>query len=145
MANWGGMARTNTVKIADREGLDKALEPFDIEVRDEGEEEVTFFGNSDDGGWPVSTWIETEVPEGSGQFEDVEVEFDFAKHVAPFLAEGETLITLEIGSEKMRCLTGIAGAFQKDKEPVYLDLNNIYDLAATAFGISSEDISPARG
>jgi hypothetical protein len=140
MADWYGTARSNYVKVADKEGLNKALEPFEMDVHHNMEDDtVAFFGIDQYGGWPG--WCDV-YNEEKDQYD--EVEFDPETHIVPYLADGEVLIMMECGAEKLRYITGHASAFTKGKPSVYLSLGDIYKKAAEAFGVEAGTISIAE-
>lgn len=127
MSNWVGSARTNYVKVADMAGLVKALEDVELEIVTTTDGLTCFLSDSDGGTFPGYFW--TEDTNG----EDEEQEFDFQKHVIPYLAGGEVLITIEVGAEKLRYLTGFASAYTKDKDPINISLADIYEKASKAY------------
>ncbi len=152
MANWTGTARSNYVRVADMEGLKKALEPFGaigVYPKNPGAalvngEMVCFVAENDGDGWP-SFGYEDAVGE-DGETTEVELEFTFEERVVPFLTPGEVLIVMEAGAEKVRYISGYAAAFQWDGQEaksVYLSLNDIYGRAANEFGVNQETISAA--
>jgi hypothetical protein len=116
--------------------LEKALEPFDINISKDGEGEFICLlsGDSSDGAWPSYS----EDNEGN------ELEFSFAEHVVPYMAHGQVLIVMEAGAEKLRYITGYAEAYHSDGRVVAVSLYDIYALAAKEFGVSRGDISHAE-
>lgn len=140
MANWYGSARSNYVKVDDKEGITKALEPFDITLNwDERGLCLTVDGASNDGAWPTTAYVKDD--EG---VED-EIVLSPETHICPYLAEGEVIIFMEIGAEKLRYLTGYAEAYKaKTGEYCVVSLNDIYNKAAEQFGVALESISLAE-
>lgn len=139
MADWNGSARTNFVRIKDKQGLIASLEPFgDIHLgwHPKFPDSVVCFdgSRSEFGGFPSTVWDE----------EDNEVEFSWAEHVAPFLAEGEVLVFMESGSEKLRYISGHAGAITWDGREVVIYLGDIYRMAAEKFGVDVNCITRAE-
>jgi len=142
VANWYGTARSNYVRIKDMDGLKKALGPFDIKVvaKDNSDPNLVCFlsVDADSGGWPGFGYVEAENEEtGAGD----EVEFDPAAHICPFMADGEILVMMEAGAEKLRYVTGSAQAYNSKGEVVYLNLDRIYKLAAKKFKADLSKIS----
>ena len=128
MANYYATARTNHVQIEDMKGLRKSLEPFEIDISGGELHCLLALGEC---GWLM--------------YNDEDIQFSFEEHVMPFVKEGECLITMEIGSEKLRSLTGEAAAYvRRGKEitSTYVNLNNIYRLAQEELGC--ENITQAE-
>ncbi len=138
MADWYGSARTNYVKFADLDGLKKAIEPFDLSVEAHPNGTHYCIDSSEQfGGWP-SAFYDYE--------NQTEIEFDFALHVAPYLAVGEVLIALEVGAEKLLYLSGCARAYYfngTDVKETRVSLFDIYEKAADEFGVSLDRIAEA--
>lgn len=142
MAEWKGSARTNYVHVKDIDGLREAIEPFDLKADPHHSCRnywyITVGEDSDHGGWPGT--VEVEDDEGDVE----EVEFDFAEHVIPFLHDGEVLIAMECGAEKLRYLTGYAQAYMKRGDEVLthqIGLAQIYAQAAKAFAVPLDTIA----
>ncbi len=141
MANWYGSARTNYVHITDLDALIKALEGFDVNVvegcaNEEGM--YAFFAHTDSGGFAHERWTDDA---------DEAEEFDFIEHVMPYVADGEVLIVMESGAEKLRYITGDAYAYIRRGskiEHTSLHLHGIYRLAADAFGVPRKQINIAE-
>lgn len=140
MANWYGTARSNTVRIKDVVGLDKALEPFSLWVKRNGNE-FTFFGEDDSGGWPSYGILTDETEE---EEKDTEVAFDPAIHIAPFMEDDQILIMMCVGAEKLRFVTGYAQAYNAKGKYVAINLDQIYRKAALKFKVPIEKIDAAE-
>ena len=128
MANWYGAARSNYVKVKDEQAFRDAMASLAVEVVTHGEGADTTFAvlaRTDDGGWPSSRGIDDE--------DDDELDIAFA--LASHLADGEVLVLMQCGHEKMRYLDGYAEAIRNDGERVCVSLNDIYQLAAKTFGV----------
>jgi hypothetical protein len=142
MANWSGAARSNYVEIENFEGLTKALDPFSVEICEgSGENMFCFLSKDEDCGcWPGSATVDV----GDGQeWQEEEVEFDPSVQICPFMKEGEILVMMETGSEKLRYLTGHANAYNKNGDCVSVSINDIYEKAAQAFSVPVGKISEA--
>lgn len=130
MANWYGAARSNYVQISDMEGLKASLKPFPISIEEKGGLFCLLSEDPDSGGWPSSAYLD----------DDYENEFSFEEHVMPYVKEGEVLIVMEAGHEKMRYITGYAEAYIRKPtgiESVSISLADIYALAKNTFGITA--------
>ncbi len=121
MANWHGSARSNYVRVKDREMfMDWAQSLPDVEVV---EEEGTFalLATSEDGGWPSFRSRQDQ--------EDQEDEaIDLAAEIADHLAPGEVCIFQQVGAEKLRYLSGSALAVNGAGETLQISIDDIYTL-----------------
>lgn len=136
MASWSGAARSNWVRVADLEGLKKSLDNWSISVQEDGDGRVAFFSTV--GGWP--SFSEDETGD--------EIEFTFSEVVMPYIAEGEVLVVMEAGYERLRYLTGVAAAFVRRGDTVenkVVELFDIYEKAASAFAVPVAQINRAEG
>lgn len=158
-----GTQRTNYVRVQDWLGLSSVVEQFGLHVvaRNRGipmedpENLVAFLGNSDDGffpsesrdmvlvdedGLPVQVDADGEPLDESLVADEVAVEFSIGEHILPYLAEGEVLVVVSSGAEKMRYVTGYAEAFcivDGEVRHVSVDIDDIYGLASQAFETNS--------
>lgn len=132
MANYYAAARSNYVRISDREGLEASIGLFGgLETTDD---EFGRFAILCEEGWPGFS------------LED-EVEFDPVKHIMPYVCEGEVFVIMETGHEKLRYLVGFATAYCRADDEVLqwgINLSDIYSAAAREFGVSVETISPVQ-
>jgi hypothetical protein len=80
----------------------------------------------DDSGAFVSSYWDEETND--------DLEFDFAD-VAVLMADGQVLVAIEAGAEKLRYISGYAHAWNNKGEMVAIHLSSIYDMAKEAFGI----------
>jgi hypothetical protein len=137
MANYQGTARSNFFRVTDVVGLRQWVSSFEVsvQVHPANPEYAMLFPTTDDGGWP--TWrLEDEE---TGQ----EVEFDPVEHICPFLAEGEVVILIEIGAEKLNYVSGFARAFTWDGRHIALSLSDIYGRVEKELGIPQEQFADA--
>lgn len=138
MANYYCSARTNYVKLTDVEALKKSLNPFGCTVSSSNinADMHCILGNSEDG-------FSITVDDEDDQF----TEFDFKKHVMPFVQEEEVLVIIEIGNEKLKYLTGEATALIRRGEVIdktNISLDYIYNIAAERFGKPQGTITVAE-
>lgn len=129
MSNWYGGSRTNYVKVKDLEGLQQALEPFDLEIVQDDQDRVALLSNSEYGEWP------------SYGIDDDETELDVHEHILPYLEDGQVLIIMEAGAEKPRYISGWAEAYHTGGSVVRVSLQDIYDKVAEVFGMARENIN----
>jgi hypothetical protein len=73
----------------------------------------------DSAGWPCY----------DSKQDDIDLTGELAKHLDP----RDIAVLIEIGSEKLRYLTGIATAVHHSGRTLHVDLNEIYDRAIDAF------------
>lgn len=130
MANYYASARTNYVHIENLEGLTLALDPFEIIIAPSEDQQglYCFLADSDSGGWPSVTYMHDE---------DTEVEFSFENSIMPYIKEGECLVTIEVGAEKLRYLEGYTVAYVRHGDKVKhtsIHLDNIYKKAQYELG-----------
>ena len=137
MANWYGASRSNYVRISDIEGLKASLSRTDIQIHQSTNNPGFYcllYGDNSNGDWPSFIYDEA--------FD--EIEFDFETFVMPFVKEGECLVIMTSGAEKLRYITGHASAYVRHSGEVistHLSLNDIYRQAQEELGC--EDITEA--
>lgn len=125
MANYSAAARSNYVTVADIPSLEKVLKKHYIDVVTNDDGKVALFDNTGEG------------------FDN---DFDFKEVVMPYINEGEVFVIVETGSFESAQLVGYAHAYIRQGKRVktrYLQLSDIYSLAAAKFGVSVETISEA--
>lgn len=139
MANWYGIARSNYVLVKELQSLRRALEPWPISIHKKHADDSDFdvyvcflSDEQDSGGWPTICWMDGD---------DDETEFDPVRLICPHMAEGQVLVMMESGAEKLRYITGHAVAYTHDGREVHVDLTDIYSKAADAFGVGSLSIT----
>lgn len=134
MANWYGSARSNYVRVKDREKfLDWAQSLPDVEVV---EQEGTFalLARGEYGGWPSFRSRDDR--------EDQEDEaIDLAAEIAIHLAPDEVCIFQEVGAEKLRYLSGSALAVNSAGETLQISINDIYALVYECWNLSPSEAS----
>ena len=139
MANVMGFARTNYVKVKDLQGLSNALKDLGIEVLSHISTPnlVAFFPpkNSDDGTFP-----QVQNPYDENELHDL----DWQTLVIPYLEDRQVLVVMTAGYEGSRYCYGDAIAYTKNQPPVWVALTDIYQKAAKAFGVSTDDITLAE-
>lgn len=118
MANYCATARTNYVKVTDRDKLTAALAQLDLDIVDK-DGRVAVLETSGEG-WPSLAYDEKL---------DENVEIDVACLIAEHLAEGEVLVLIEAGAEKLRYVSGHAIAINNRGERRTVSLADIYKTA----------------
>lgn len=127
MANWYGSARSNYFAVKDPAAFKAWVETMPSLDLIERDGKFGFLDNSGEG-WPSFRDIEVEGGEE-------EVDVDLLAELSEYLAEGEVAVLMLVGAEKLRYLTGWAGAVSWKGEIVDMNLGEIYTRAETAFGV----------
>ena len=136
MANYEGAERTNYVRIREEKLHDVAeyVGMFNIEMH---EEDGTYC-------FLPSAWNDDGCFSQGGEDEDGnELELDW-ESVARAMEDGQVLIIMSAGHEKLRYISGWAAAWDWRGNYTSLSLNGIYERAAEKFGVQTEDISRAE-
>jgi len=114
MANWYGTARSNYVRVHSYDTMKEVLAPMDIQIVEKQEGDETLYGflseDGDSGDFPSGRFV--EQADGSEDWE----ELDFGELVMQFVPEGEVLILMVVGAEKLRYVTGISTAYTWKKK-----------------------------
>ena len=132
MANWNGSARSNYVRVKDREMfMEWARSLPDVEVV-EREHTFALLSRADDGGWPSFRCRE------DGEDQDDEA-IDLAAEIAVHLANGEVCIFQQVGSEKLRYLSGSALAVNTAGETLQISIEDIYTLVRERWNLTPNE------
>jgi hypothetical protein len=125
MANDSGAARSNYFHVRDidafRRDLAAASEELGIWVHGEGSDPAfvaVYSEEPDTGCWPS----------GHHDERDEWVELDLVALIAPHVIDGDVVVLMETGWQKLRYLFGHAVAFSHAGETRELNLNGIYEL-----------------
>ena len=133
MADYNGHARTNAVKMADKEGLNAFLSDWPIELYKNNCGKTSFYSYDDSGGWPSHGYDEN----------DNEIEFSF-EELMEYIEPGEVLVVMETGAEKLRYLVGYATAYVKtptgEVKSCSVSIDDIYKKAAGEFDVEIKKI-----
>ena len=126
MANWYGLSRTNYFTVRDEAAFRSwAATLTEVELINNGQDQVGFYTNGD-GNWPSLR----DVEEGQDP-----VEFDFIYELAGHLAEGQVAILITVGHERARYATGFAVAIRSDRKRLDMNLDDIYVLVHSTWGL----------
>jgi hypothetical protein len=138
MASWQGKSRSNYFQVKDEAAFLAWGKTREIEIWKmlrktgprKGIETFSMGATTEDGSWP-------SYDDAAGE------DIDFINDVSDHLPDNEIVILMEAGSEKLCYITGTALAFNHlgTESLIKVDLNDIYEAAATKFGISVADIS----
>ena len=123
MAEWYGTCRSNYFQVKNEEEFLSWIAEYEVEVISKNDDEITRYGflSRDEYGDIPRNTIRLE----DGDFEGISILDEISTH----LAEGETAIIMEVGSEKFRYLTGLAIAIHHTGDCVEISLDRIYDCA----------------
>ena len=135
MANFTGAQRSNYVifKPEKLEEVRKYLEQFDIELSPQSEQSEFHCLLPSEHSEGVFSTMGTDEND-----EDLELELGW---VAEQMMEGQVLIIMLAGHEKLRYITGDAEAWNWKGESVYLCLSDIYKKAAETFQVDEASIT----
>lgn len=126
MANYYATARTNYVRFKDEAALREALalaDKFNVSYyHDQPQEPLCAMFYGDDGGF---CFYDPDTDDDGDWYE-----------IAKLMADDQVLVVLEAGAEKLRYISAHASAWNNKGECVGLSLNEIYDRAEEAWGIS---------
>lgn len=124
MADYIANARSNYFQVKDPEVFRADAARVGLEVRN-GDSEGAVMVTPDldavgDGAWPFETYDEeTGDPE----------EFDLPQWLAGHLVDGQVAILQEVGSEKLRYLSGVSVAVNSKGETRVVTLSDIWEQA----------------
>lgn len=122
MADWYGHARSNYFQVRDKDDfIQWAKDIGDLEIIEDEQGRVGLISTDDFGGWPRVDWDEA--------MDDVFGMDIILEMLASHLKNGSVAILMEIGSEKMRYLTGRAVAMNSKGESVEISISDIYQAA----------------
>ena len=122
MANFYGSGRSNYVTVTDVEKFKELCTEFEMEFI-EKDGKVGCYSLNEDG--DTTIYVEDEEEESGCQ------ERNFINEVYPLLADEEVLVFMNVGSEKMRYLSGQSIAINNKGERESIDIYDIYEKAKT--------------
>ena len=128
MANWIGSARTNYFRVKDVDAF-KAWAKAASLVVFEKDGRFGVYSEDEYGGWPDIVFDDDTT--------DAHRDFYITHELAPHVADGEIVVCLEAGAEKLRYITGSAIAFKVmagGADRISITLDDIYALAAGKWG-----------
>lgn len=119
MANWYGTSRSNYVRVKDVEQAVAALEPFSNEVHRHPTETdaIMISGNDDDG-----SFNNVATDEDGADFE-----LDWGAWARDHLKQGQILVLISVGAEKLRYVSGWAEAYNDKGDYVCVNLLRALD------------------
>lgn len=127
MANWNGAARSNYVRFEDIEKFKAEFGAMWPEIRISASadgESYCLLAETEYGDWP--SWGTAVDSDGY----DTDFEFDPVEYICPHLIEGDVLVMMSAGHEKLRYVTGNAAAYNKGGFVCGVSLDDIYDKVA---------------
>lgn len=135
MANFIGAQRSNYVMFQPEklEEVEEYLGQFEIELSTHSKQpEFYCLLASEYSEGVFSTWCTDENDE------DIDLELGW---VAEQMMEGQVLVVMMAGHEKLRYIVGHAEAWNWKGESVYIGLSDIYKKAAEAFQVDESSIT----
>jgi hypothetical protein len=135
MANWYGMSRSNYFRVKDEAQFRRWAEELELAVISDEHGRFGFYSNTEDGGLPSCRCTEDR--------DDLQ-EIDIVGELSAHLAEGEIAVLMSAGHEKARYVSGYAVALNRDGGRISVSLSDIYEKAASTFGIEVNSISEAQ-
>lgn len=135
MANFTGVERSNYVKFKPEklEEVREYLEQFDVELSPESDQSEAYC-------LLASSYSEGVFSSLGVNENDEEIELEL-KRVAEQMEEGQVLVVMLAGYEKMRYVVGEAEAWNWKGESVYVSLSDIYKKAAEEFQVDVASIT----
>lgn len=137
MATYAGVGRSNAFRVADSAQFLAWVDTLDdVSAVEEGEDTYVLLCEGGQGDWPC-----IRVPEGDEATDedaaDEDEEFDIFGELSDHLAEGAVAVLEAVGREKLVYLVGYAVAVNHRGETVTVNLDDIYEKAAEAWGEES--------
>ena len=133
MSTYTAVARSNYFNVTDLERLETYLKPFNVRLYSNKETNKYTITDQSSGGF-------SSVYDRKGN----EIEWD-PMEILHCIPKGEVFITMEVGDENLRYISGYAEAFMLTEEgemkSEVINLSDIYKLAAERFNIPLATIS----
>lgn len=133
MANYYESARTNYVKVKDVDAFREFCKLYGATVSPSGMDEGPRAGKV------CILWDEGFNQTPYDWETNEEIEGDFFADVPAHLVEGEVLVMMASGHEKLRYITGYAGAVDSTGKTVFINIDQIYQLAVAQLGVKEID------
>ena len=133
MANYYATARSSYFTVKDTMAFEAWCKAHNLHYWTNTDGCYTITPDDDPGHWPL---YEPELDEN-----DDEVEFDLETELSKHLATNQVAILIEVGSEKLRYLTGHTVAIHADGRTCHISLQDIYAQAQSTFG---DDVTITR-
>ena len=129
MANYYATARSNYFRVKNAQSFEdwcskRHLDCWSKPYTDIGDRYAIAPNTDMEAGWPYS-----DLDEATDEY----YEIDFPKELASHLDPRDIAILIEVGSEKLRYLTGEAVAVHASGKTICMSLDDIYDQAVRKF------------
>ncbi len=134
MANYDSVGRTNYFAVKDKAALAALLSGSGIEIVDGDDGSSVALLDSEGAGWMLYTEDD----------EDVGEDRDLTDLIGDHLQPGAVAVFKAVGREKLRYLGGYSVAVNDQGAKVEVNLDDIYDAAAQAFGVDPSKIGLAE-
>lgn len=121
--NYTGTGRSNYFSVVDPEQFKSYCDKCGIDYR-ENDGKFVLFGDDEAGYLPSEVLTEID--------EDIEdyAQIDPLQDICNMLQEHSVLVWQQVGNEGQRYVSGESIAYCKGQEPLFISLNQIYDLIA---------------
>ncbi|WP_099020825.1 hypothetical protein [Mycolicibacterium palauense] len=136
MADYYGKGRTNVFKVKDIDALTTALAGADfiVDTRPDRGADAVFIRVSDDdasGSWGQLVYTDDDAEPTQLSVPDM---------IAEHLQHDQVAVFVHVGSEKLRYLSAYSIAVHADGRQVRVDIDDIYQRAASEFGVTIGEI-----
>lgn len=131
MANWYGASRSNYIRVKNVDAALAALEPLGTDTRRHPTKAdyICITGNDDDGSFNT---IDHETDQ----------DLEWSEWAKEHLVEGQVLVLVSSGAEKLRYVTGWAAAFDWRGQEVWVDVHRtLWDLMCEKFGVKPDEVA----
>ena len=131
MANYNATTRTNYFRVKDTKAFEAWCADLNLDFwKQEAPPDTYYACTADSGacpGWPSQRLVIDE--DGDEDAVDIDFTGELANHLHPH----DCAVLMEIGSEKLRYLVGVAIAVHPDGRLHSVNLQDIYEAARKAF------------
>ena len=124
MGTYIAECRSNYVRAKNPKRLKDVLGEYELQIIEDDDERIGFISQYQEG---VPRHIDND-----GEYSDMYIDDD--PRIPKLMAEGEVLVIIEIGQDKMRYLRGYAVAVNWDGRVCHSSLEDIYSMAGANFG-----------
>ena len=123
MGNYYADCRSNYVRAKNPKRFKDVLDEYEVQIIEDDDGRIGFISQHEEG-----------VPRHMEDGEYTEMWVDDDPRIPKLMAEGEVLVIIEVGAEKMRYLRGYAIAVNWDGRVCHVSLEDIYSMAGANFG-----------
>jgi hypothetical protein len=125
MANYEGASRTNYVQVKDEKAFLDWANKYGLTTSKNAQGAFAIFPNPDYDDFP-STYYDEELED------DIDINFD--AELQSHLVDGEIVVVVHVGHEKLRYLNGVAYAMDNTGRSVSVSLSDVYTKIREEWG-----------